>query len=76
MKFSDLSNRLSEKQKERLRNAKSQEELDQLFTPEKMLLTEDQLGEVAGGTCFKPGYCLNCGNYMMSTICRNCGWQA
>lgn len=33
MNFNDLANRLSEKQKVRLRNAKSQEELDELFTP-------------------------------------------
>ncbi len=32
--FNDLKNRLSEKQKERLRNAKSQEELDRLFISE------------------------------------------
>ena len=53
MNFNDLKNRLSEKQRERLRNAKSQEDLDQIFSPYKMLLTEDQLDAVAGG-CLRP----------------------
>ena len=37
MKFNDLTNRLSEKQREQLRYAKSQEDLDQLFTSDKLL---------------------------------------
>ena len=60
MNRNDLKNRLSEKQKERLRNANSQEDLDRLFTPNKMLLTEDQLGMVAGGSCYLPE-CAICG---------------
>ena len=60
MKFSDLTNRLSEKQKERLGNAKTQKEQEELFTSNKMLLTEDQLGKVAGGSAFLPE-CMICG---------------
>ena len=76
MEFSDLTNRLSEKQKEQLRNAKSKEDLDQLFTPDKMLLTEDQLDAVAGGGgCYKPGYCPFCGSYCNTPFCLNCGAQ-
>ena len=61
MNFNDLTNRLSEKQKEQLINAKTQEDLDELFTPDKLLLTEDQLGKVAGGSCFRPS-CPVCGS--------------
>ena len=55
MKYDDLVNRLSEKQKQRLKEAKTQEDLDSMFTAEKLELTEDQLGSVAGGSgCFLP----------------------
>ena len=57
MNFNDLTNRLSEKQKQRLVEAKTQEDLDELFTPSKLLLTDDQLGKVAGGTCSSYGGC-------------------
>ena len=54
MKVSDITNRLSEEQKQHLREAKTNEDLDNLLTSDKRLLTEDQLGSVAGGTCFLP----------------------
>ena len=76
MKFSDLTNRLSEKQRERLRNAKAQEDLDELFTPDKLLLTEDQLSNVAGGNsqCWRTisGEEESDG----SITCPNCGYSA
>ena len=53
MNYNDITNRLSEKQKQRLVAAKTQEDMDRLFTPDKLLLTEDQLGAVAGG-CMRP----------------------
>ena len=49
MKVSDITNRLSEEQKQHLREAKTNEDLDNLLTSDKRLLTEDQLGSVAGG---------------------------
>ena len=61
MNFNDLTTRLSEKQKEQLKNAKTQEDLNELFTSDKILLTEDQLGEAAGGTCYRT-YCPTCGS--------------
>ena len=83
MNFNDLTNRLSEKQKEQLINAKTQEDLDELFTPDKLLLTEDQLGKVAGGSCFRPS-CPVCGseyiegtqdcpNHCVVVRCPRCG---
>jgi hypothetical protein len=56
MKFDDITNRLSEKQKQRLREAKTNEDLDSMFTAGKLELTDDQLGSVAGGTCFLPDW--------------------
>ena len=47
MKFGDITKRLSGKQP--LKEAKTNEELDRLSTPDKLLLTDDQLGSVAGG---------------------------
>ena len=47
MKFGDITKRLSGKQQ--LKEAKTNEELDRLSTPDKLLLTDDQLGSVAGG---------------------------
>ena len=69
MKYDDLINLLSDKEKQRLAEAKTQEDLDRLFTAEMWQLSEDQLGSVAGGTsCFTPDpmrtYCLNCGQYI------------
>ena len=69
MKYDDLINRLSDKEKQRLAEAKTQEDLDRLFTAEMWQLSEDQLGSVAGGTsCFIPDpmrtRCLNCGQYI------------
>ena len=49
MNFRDITEHLSPEQKKRLKNAKTKEELDEVFTGEKMMLTDDQLGEVAGG---------------------------
>ena len=55
MKFDDITNRLSEKQKQRLREAKTNEDLDSMFTAGKLELTDDQPGSVAGGSgCFPP----------------------
>ncbi len=51
MKFGDIKNRLSGKQQ--LKEAKTNEELDRLSTPDKLLLTDDQLGSVAGGAAGK-----------------------
>ena len=47
MKFGDITKRLNGKQP--LKEAKTNEELDRLSTPDKLLLTDDQLGSVAGG---------------------------
>ena len=47
MKFGDITKRLNGKQP--LKEAKTNEELDRLSTPDKLLLTDDQLGWVAGG---------------------------
>ena len=49
MKFDAITNRLSEKQKQRLREAKSNEDRGGLFTPDKLKLTDDQFDKVAGG---------------------------
>lgn len=49
MKFDAITNRLSEKQKHRLREAKSNEDRGGLFTPDKLKLTDDQFDKVAGG---------------------------
>ena len=51
MKFGDIKNRLSGKQQ--LKEAKPNEDLDRLSTPDKLLLTDDQLGSVAGGAAGK-----------------------
>lgn len=47
MKFGDIKNRLSGKQQ--LKEAKTNEDLDKPRTPDKLLLTDDQLGSIAGG---------------------------
>ena len=47
MKFGDITKHLSGKQQ--LKETKTNEELDRLSTPDKLLLTDDQLGSVAGG---------------------------
>ena len=52
MKFSDITNRLSEAQTQRLREAKTNENADPLFTSDKQLLTDDPLGHVTGGASF------------------------
>ena len=76
MNFNDLASRLSEKQRLRLMQAKTQEELDQLFTPDKLLLTEDQLSNIAGGNsqCWRTisGEEESDG----SITCPNCGYSA
>ena len=51
MKFGDITKHLSGKQKHK--EAKTNEELDRLSTPDKLLLTDDQLGWVAGGAAGK-----------------------
>ena len=51
MKFGDITKRLNGKQP--LKEAKTNEELDRLSTPDKLLLTDDQLGSVAGGAAGK-----------------------
>ena len=82
MNSSDLTNRLSEKQKQRLVEAKNQEDLDQLFTPDDVSLSDDHLEGVSGG-CFRPTTedesnppvyveCPTCGQY--STSGENCKW--
>jgi hypothetical protein len=47
MKFGDITKRLSGKQQ--LKEAKTNEGPDRLITSDKVLLTDDQLGSVAGG---------------------------
>ena len=47
MKFGDITKRLSGKQP--LKEAKTNEDLDRPRTSDKVLLTDDQLGSVAGG---------------------------
>ena len=47
MKFGDITKRLSGKQQ--LKEAKTNEDLDKPRTSDKVLLTDDQLGWVAGG---------------------------
>ncbi len=56
MNISDLIGRLSAEQKQRLMQAKTQEDLNQLFTPDNVSLSDDQLDDVAGGIwgCFHP----------------------
>ena len=47
MKFGDITKHLSGKQQ--LKEAKTNEDLDRLCASDKVLLTDDQLGSVAGG---------------------------
>lgn len=47
MKFGDITKRLNGKQP--LKEAKTNEDLDKPRTSDKVLLTDDQLGSVAGG---------------------------
>ena len=47
MKFGDITKHLSGKQQ--FKEAKTNEDLDRLCTSDKVLLTDDQLGSVAGG---------------------------
>ena len=51
MKFADITKRLNGKQQ--LKEAKTNEDPDRLSTPDKLLLTDDQLGSVAGGAAGK-----------------------
>ena len=51
MKFGDITKHLSGKQQ--LKEAKTNEELDKPRTSDKVLLTDDQLGSVAGGAAGK-----------------------
>ena len=53
MKFDDITKRLSGKQQ--LKEAKTNEELDKPRTSDKVLLTDDQLGSVAGGVAGRAG---------------------
>ena len=53
MKFADITKRLNGKQQ--LKEAKTNEDLDRLSTPDKLLLTADQLGSVAGGVAGRAG---------------------
>ena len=54
IKFGDITKRLSGKQQ--LKGAKTNEDLDKPRTSDKVLLTENQLGWVAGGgKAGKPG---------------------
>lgn len=52
MKVNDITNHLSETQMQRLREAKTNENADPLFTSDKQLLTDDPLGHVTGGASF------------------------
>ena len=51
MKFGDITKHLSGKQQ--LKEAKTNEDLDKPRTSDKVLLTDDQLGSVAGGAAGK-----------------------
>ena len=51
MKFGDITKPLSGKQQ--LKEAKTNEDLDKPRTSDKVLLTDDQLGSVAGGAAGK-----------------------
>ena len=51
MKFGDITKHLSGKQQ--LKEAKTNEDLDKPRTSDKVLLTDDQLGSVAGGVALK-----------------------
>ncbi|MBR4655866.1 MAG: hypothetical protein IKO68_04655 [Oscillospiraceae bacterium] len=65
MKFGDITKRLSGKQS--LKEAKTNEDLDRPRTSDKALLTEDQLGSVAGGggpLAFRPERCPRCGGVL------------
>ena len=53
MKFGDITKHLSGKQQ--LKEAKTNEDLDKPRTSDKVLLTDDQLGSVAGGAAGKAG---------------------
>ena len=53
MKFDDITKRLSGKQQ--LKEAKTNEDLDKPRTSDKVLLTDDQLGSVAGGVAGRAG---------------------
>ena len=53
VKFGDITKRLSGKQQ--LKEAKTNEDLDKPRTSDKVLLTDDQLGSVAGGVAGRAG---------------------
>ena len=53
MKFGDITKHLSGKQP--LKEAKTNEDLDKPRTSDKVLLTDDQLGSVAGGVAGRAG---------------------
>lgn len=55
MKNNKLNNDLTDQMKKELREAKTKEELDGLVSSAGMELSDDQLGEVAGGNGWIPG---------------------
>ena len=78
MKLEKLTKGLTDRQKNRLKEAKSLEELSEMLSESGKTLTNDELGEVAGG-CFRPLYpdirCPNCGCGLETwvEICPACG---
>lgn len=66
MKLEELTKGLTDRQKNRLKEAKSLEELSEMLSESGKTLTKDELGDVAGG-CFRPVYnqttnqCPHCG---------------
>ena len=78
MNLNDLLSGLTEKQKRKLAEAKTSEELDALAGPDVIQLSDGALDSVSGGGCFKPSYsgCCNCG-YPCTIIagdpCPSCG---
>ncbi len=69
MKFGDITNHLSGKQ------LQTNEEPDSLFTANKQLLTEDQLGSIAGGKVIgdsEERHCPRCGRCIKGVYCNAC----
>ena len=83
MNFDDITKRLSSKQKQSLRNAKTQEELNELIPPEKVMLTDEEISSVTGGqgsACFRRlettgNVCATCGMPLNpnESVCSYCG---
>ena len=72
MKFSDITKRLSEKQKQRLRQTKTKEDLNMENTEKVKKLNEEELESVSGGRIIGFDTCPLCGsNY---TSARIDGW--